>query len=155
MKLGLSRVSRKLRKLYGIKGNDEVIIRDEDGKLVSKIYPMLYTEVFVMTSKGIKVLVLAKNFKRKSSQNLDIAEIATLSDYLVRYVRNRRFEKEYDFNENDVKVIGSAIEFEDGIRVSLSEIGVSDHLTNFFEQSGQRIYILNNRNKELKGGSKQ
>ncbi len=141
--------------MYGIKGNEEAIIRDESGKLVAKIYPLTLVEVYVMTADGVKVLVLAKNFKRKSDQNLDISEIATLCNYHVKYVKNRRFEKESDLNEDDVKVIGSAIEFEEGLRVSLSEIDASDYLSKYFVQGGQKIYVLNNKSKEIKGESRK
>lgn len=157
MKIGLSQVNRKLGKLFDTPSNEEYVL-NEDGQVVAKRVERQYMQFFVKTAEGVKLLVLAKGLKRKFGQNLNVTSVATLFEFdgvrLAQFVKNRAFELKEDsmVQAHGISVIGTADESEQGLHVVCEVLGIDEMLEERdILTDGQVIYIINEKNKAIKG----
>lgn len=161
MRLGLSQVSRKLKKLFEVVDGESAYALDEDGKLIAKIDEKQCVQIFAKTKDGeLKLLVLVKGLKRKVDQNLNIISAAIVftyeEGYFIRCVKNRRFVYERDVNleETELKPIAEISETDEGLYVKSNILGVDETLSDkSYLENSHPIYVINEKTKLIKGQS--
>ena len=169
MRLGLSQVSRKLKKkLSAIEGNengrkDVTYFLDEEGNIVAKEVAGQIVQVFVETEEGkTKLLVLVKGLKRKVDQNLSIISATLVFGYeegcFLRFVKSRGFSYEKDVNleETSIKAIANIEEEENKLYVTSDCLGVTEVFEDIdFLENTHVYYIISEKTKQVKEQEKR
>lgn len=163
MRLGLSQVSRKLKKkLSAIEGNengrkDVTYFLDEEGNIVAKEVAGQIVQVFVETEEGkTKLLVLVKGLKRKVDQNLSIISAALVLGYepgaFIRFVKSRSFcyEKDVNLEDTGVRTIAKIKENGNSLLVTSDFLGVTETLDEVdYLENTHPYFIISEKTKTL------
>ena len=163
MRLGLSQVSRKLKKkLSAIEGNengrkDVTYFLDEEGNIVAKEVAGQIVQVFVETEEGkTKLLVLVKGLKRKVDQNLRIISAALVFGYepgaFIRFVKSRSFcyEKDVNLEDTGVRTIAKIKENGNSLLVTSDFLGVTETLDEVdYLENTHPYFIISEKTKTL------
>ena len=163
MRLGLSQVSRKLRKKFkAIEGNgtgkkEEIYFFDDEGNLVAKEVEGQIVQFFVETKDGeIKLLVLVKGLKRKVDQNLSIISAALVFGYepgaFIRFVKSRSFcyEKDVNLEDTGVRTIAKIKENGNSLLVTSDFLGVTETLDEVdYLENTHPYFIISEKTKTL------
>ena len=169
MRLGLSQVSRKLRKKFkaiegkGTGKKEEIYFFDDEGNLVAKEVEGQIVQFFVETKDGeIKLLVLVKGLKRKVDQNLSIISATLVFGYeegcFLRFVKSRGFSYEKDVNleETSIKAIANIEEEENKLYVTSDCLGVTEVFEDIdFLENTHVYYIISEKTKQVKEREKR
>lgn len=164
MRLGLSQVSRKLKKkLSAIEGNengrkDVTYFLDEEGNIVAKEVAGQIVQVFVETEEGkTKLLVLVKGLKRKVDQNLSIISAALVFNYeegkFIRLVKSRSFcyERDVNLEDNEIRPIAQLFSDEKGLIVASDLLGVTERFKDVdYLENTHPFFVISEKPKKSK-----
>ena len=163
MRLGLSQVSRKLRKRFNIEyGNEDckrnvLYFLDDEDKLVAKEIEGQILQFFAETEeKEVKLLVLVKGLKRKVDQNLSIISAALVFGYepgaFIRFVKSRSFcyEKDVNLEDTGVRTIAKIKENGNSLLVTSDFLGVTETLDEVdYLENTHPYFIISEKTKTL------
>lgn len=164
MRLGLSQVSRKLRKRFNIEyGNEDckrnvLYFLDDEDKLVAKEIEGQILQFFAETEeKEVKLLVLVKGLKRKVDQNLSIISAALVFNYeegkFIRLVKSRSFcyERDVNLEDNEIRPIAQLFSDEKGLIVASDLLGVTERFKDVdYLENTHPFFVISEKPKKSK-----
>lgn len=154
MKLSFSLAKRRMQDLFNVESIDSITFFSEDGMLVGALTDEELLQLFVNTTEGVKLLVLAKNFKKKSGQDLTVADVIFIRPFdgknLVSYIKNRQFGNQMTcaMESRNVRTLGTVEVTEKQIRIQLPDLLVDE------EWENEEFHVVTSRTKRLKGEHK-
>lgn len=156
MRLSFTRAGRKMRACYEVSELENGAYFYEDGFIVGKLIDNEFLQLVVQDGEEVKLLVLARNMKRKCGQELTVADMIFVDLFddnkLVKCVKRRQFIYTVyaEVEAHGVKPIGFVHCKADGIEVKIPKLAVDEELSGLETFDGRRVFIVNSRTKPIK-----
>lgn len=156
MKLSFTRTARKMRACYEVSELDDGVYFFENGSVVGKLIDNEILQLVVREGSEVKLLILAKNMKRKCGQELTVADMIFVELFddnkLVKCVKRRQFGYNVcpEVETHGVKPIGSVYCKDDGIKVEIPNLAVDEEMSGLETFDGRRVFVVSSRTKQVK-----
>lgn len=150
MKLGFSCVHRKLSKVKRSMSVEDVIYYlDEEDRIIGHYTENVLTLFMQGTDKSYKLLTLAFNYKYKCGQDVIIADVAFISDFIdnklpvVVKSRDIRYKEDILITKHGFSTIGTAYLSNEELHVSIPDLGVNSVQEKVVHREKEPFLIFN------------
>lgn len=158
MRLSFTKAVKRMRTCYEVSELENGAYFYEDGFIVGKLIDNEILQLVVQEEEGseVKLLVLARNIKRKCGQELTVADMIFVDLFrenkLLRCIKKRQFSyRGYpEVETHGVKPIGIVHCDSDGIEIKIPKLAVDEEISVLECFDGRRVHIVNSRTKQLK-----
>lgn len=156
MKLSFTRTVRKMRNCYEVMELDNEAYFFEDGFVVGRVTNNELLQLFVQDGGEVKLLVLAKNMKRKCGQELIVADVIFIDsfydDQMLRCIKRRKFSyiASDEVKKHGVRSIGSVQYTDDGIQIKIPKLAVEEEIAGLEDFDDRRVFVVSSRTKQTK-----
>lgn len=156
MKLSFNRAVKRMRNRFEVREFENGAYFFDYGCVVGKLIDNEILQLVVQEEDEVKLLVLAKNMKRKYGQELNVADIIFVdvfqSGKMLRCVKRRQFVHvtSDEVEMHGVRPIGFVQYTGDGMKIRIPKLVVDEEMTGLETFDGRKVFITNSRTKQIK-----
>lgn len=156
MRLSFTRAVKRMRTCYEVSQLENGAYFLEDGSIVGKLVDNELLQLIVQDEDEVKLLILARNIKRKCGQELTVADMIFVDLFqdnkLIKCTKRRQFSYNLypEVETYGVKPIGLVHCMSDGIYVEIPKLAVDEKVSGLEDFDGRKVFILNSRTKQIK-----
>lgn len=156
MKLSFNRTVKKMRSRYDVKEFENGAYFFDYGCVVGKLIDNEILQLVVQDENEMKLLVLARNMKRKCGRELNVADMAFVDTFqngkMLRCVKRRQFVQvvSEEVEMHGVRPIGFVQYTDGGMKIRIPKLAVEEEMTGLETFDRRKVFIINSRTKQIK-----
>ncbi len=156
MKLSFNRTVKRMRGRFEVSEFENGAYFFDYGCVVGKLIENEILQLVVQDENEVKLLVLARNMKRKCGQELTVADMVFVEKFqsgeMLRCLKRRKFVHvaSDEVEKYGVRPIGFVQYTDDGMKVRIPKLAVDEEMTGLERFDGRKVFIVNSRTKQIK-----